>query len=203
MKLRGYRIELGEIEAILALVPGVANGVVVTCELAPGDIRLVGYVTMAEGAVFEPEMARALLRRKLPEYMVPHLFMVLAAMPMTPNDKIDRKSLPAPQVSEPAADTIGDALMTPPQRRVADVWRRVLRTNRVGLHDNFFDLGGHSMLLVRLHAELKREFGADIPLVELFQRTTVVSQADRMSSNSGANDALARARIRAERQLHG
>ncbi len=203
VKVRGYRVELGEIEAILATVAGVKTCVVVKQELAPGDERLVGYVTLKQGASFDVEKARAILRLKLPEYMVPNLFAVLAELPMTPNNKIDRKALPAPKALQTRPDTPEDALMTPQQRRVAELWRNVLRIERVRLNDNFFDLGGHSLLLVKLHAELKREFATDFPLVELFQLTTVASQANRFSSNSTGNDALARARTRAQRQLHG
>jgi amino acid adenylation domain-containing protein len=203
VKVRGYRVELAEIEAVLATVAGVKTCVVVTRELAPGDERLIGYVTATDGSLFDAELARIVLRRKLPEYMIPQLFVVLAALPMTSNYKIDRKALPTPQTPELHSDDPDVALMTPPQRRVADRWRSVLRTERVRLHDNFFDLGGHSMLLVKLHAELKQEFGSDFPLVELFQQTTVAAQADRLSFMSHSNDALGRARARAERQLHG
>jgi acyl carrier protein len=128
---------------------------------------------------------------------------MLPALPMTPNNKIDRNALPAPRTPDLALDEPDLAPMTPSQRRVADLWRNVLRTGTVRLHDNFFDLGGHSLLLVKLHAELKREFAADFPLVELFQQTTVAAQADRLSSMSRSSDALVRARTRAERQLHG
>ena len=202
VKVRGYRVELGEIEAVLAAVPGVKTCVVAKRELSPGDERLVGYVTLKQGASFDAEKARATLRLKLPEYMVPNLFVVLGELPMTPNNKIDRKALPAPQAPEPRSDAPDAAFMTPQQRRVAELWRNVLRIDRVRLNDNFFDLGGHSLLLVKLHAELKREFGTDFPLVELFQLTTVASQANRLSSNSISNDAIPRARARAQRQLH-
>ena len=203
VKVRGYRVELGEIEAILATVAGVKTCVVVKQELSSGDERLVGYVTLRQGASFEAEKARAILRLKLPEYMVPNLFAVLAELPMTPNNKIDRKALPAPLAPQTLPDTPEDTLMTPQERRVAELWRNVLRIERVRLNDNFFDLGGHSLLLVKLHADLKREFAIDFPLVELFQLTTVATQANRLSSNSTSNDALARARTRAQRQLHG
>jgi amino acid adenylation domain-containing protein len=203
VKVRGYRVELGEIEAVLAGVAGVKTCVAALREFAPGDQRLVGYVTLDEHASFDGDLARSVLRRRLPEYMVPQHFVVLAAFPMTPNNKIDRKALPMTQESEPLAGDGGTALMTLPQRRVAELWRRILRTDRVGLNDNFFDLGGHSLLLVRLHTELKQEFAADFPLVELFQQTTVAAQADRLSSSVRPNEGLARARARAERQFHG
>jgi hypothetical protein len=94
-------------------------------------------------------------------------------------------------------------LLTPEQRRVAGLWREVLHVDDVGLNENFFDAGGHSLLLVKLHVGLKHEFVADFPLIELFQRTTVASQAEWLSSISRSDDALVRARTQAERQFHG
>ena len=200
MKLRGHRIELGEIEAALADVPGVRQSVVIVREFGHGDDRLVGYVTLRPDAQFDIEAARAALRSRLPEYMVPNLFAVLPAMPLTPNGKLDRKALPAPQAGEEQHRAPLETLMTGEQRRVAAIWRDVLRSERIGLYENFFDIGGHSLLLVRLHAELKREFENDFPLVELFQHTTVAAQADRMSSPRNLRDALLpHARVRFER----
>jgi amino acid adenylation domain-containing protein len=203
VKIRGFRIELGEIEGILTTHPGVKECVVTVREDAPGDQRLVGYVVATAGASFDADAARTTLRAKLPAYMIPNAFVVLAALPLTPNGKIDRQVLPAPEAPPPRVAEMSDALMTSAQRRVAGIWRDVLRVDRVGLHDNFYDLGGHSLLLVTLHAGLKREFSADLALVELFQRTTVAAQADRLSSAAPADGALRRAQARAARQIHG
>jgi hypothetical protein len=199
VKVRGHRIELGEIEAILSAHPGVKECVVTVREDVPGDQRMVGYVVRAGSASFDDEAARATLRAKLPEYMVPNQFMVLDVLPLTPNGKIDRKALPAPAAAS-RLDGAAEAHMTPPQRRVAECWREVLRTDRVGLNDNFFDLGGHSLLLVKLHALLRREFATDLNLVELFQWTTVAGQAARLGAAAGADAALQRARARVARQ---
>ena len=202
VKLRGYRIELGEIEAILGTYPGVKECVVIAREETPDDHRLFAYVTLSEGASFDSEDVRAALRVKLPEYIIPNMFSVLPALPLTLNGKIDRNALPVPDRSPIREDSETEALMTPMQRRVATIWQGLLRRERVGLHDNFFDLGGHSLLLAKLNAELKREFGGDLSLVELFQKTTVAAQADRLSS-ANSDNALERARARAIRQLHG
>jgi hypothetical protein len=136
--------------------------------------------------------------------MVPNRFLTLEALPLTPNGKIDRKALPAPE-STVAPQTVdaAEALMTPVQRRVAGSWREVLRIDRVGLYDNFFDIGGHSLLLVKLHAALKREFGSDLRLVELFQWTTVAAQAARLSASAPSDLALQRAQSRAARLTDG
>jgi hypothetical protein len=168
-----------------------------------GDERLVAYVTLHDGIAFDAETARADLRRMLPEYMVPASFVVLPALPLTPNNKLDRNALPPPSASVVHAAKPTDVLMTPAQRRVAGLWREVLHVDQVGLNENFFDAGGHSLLLVKLHAGLKHEFAADFPLIELFQRTTVASQAERLSSIPRSDTSLARASPRAEMQFHG
>nr|MDQ2646892.1 amino acid adenylation domain-containing protein [Myxococcota bacterium] len=206
VKVRGYRIELGEIEAVLAADPDVKECVVSAREDTPGDVRLVAYFVPQRGKVVDLDAARATLRSKLPEYMVPNLFVSLEALPLTPNGKIDRKALPAPaSAAAPAAPSAAqeDVPMTPIQRRVLASWREVLRVERVGLYDNFFDIGGHSLLVVKLHAALKREFSAEIELVDLFQWTTVAAQAERLSSEGPGRSAIDRAKARAARQADG
>ena len=204
VKVRGYRIELGEIERVLATDPAVAQCVVIVREDVPGDQRLVGYVVVAAGNRFDADVARTTLRARLPEYMIPNLFVTLDRLPLTPNGKIDRKMLPQAPGAIDAGDRPADdhtaVLMTMPQQRVATIWREVLQRQQVGLYDNFFDLGGHSLLLVRLQSALRREFGRDLPLVELFQRTTVSAQAERLSAPTQGSDALKRAQARAAKQ---
>ena len=202
IKVRGHRIELGEVEAALAKQPGVSECIVDAREYSPGDQRLIGYVTMAIGASFDHQAARANLRLTLPEYMVPDIFVVLPALPLTENGKIDRKSLPVPK-PELQLNDAAEVIMSPTQRRVADLWQEVLRIDRVGLHDNFFDVGGYSLLLTKLHARLTREFDTDIALVELFQRTTIALQAERLTSASSSASLLKEAQARAMRQMHG
>jgi len=200
VKLRGFRIELGEIEAVLATHPGVAQALVQVREDQPGDQRLVGYVVAPSG--FSADEARATLRAKLPEYMVPNLFVTLAAFPLTPNGKVDRKGLPAPLWSSTAPAEPDDAVMSAAEQRVAAAWRELLGVSRIGLADNFFDLGGHSLLLVKLQTRLQREFATEVPLVEFFQRTTVQSQAERLQRGTLLTDdaaPLQRARARADK----
>jgi amino acid adenylation domain-containing protein len=203
VKVRGYRIELEEIESVLATHPGVKECVVVAREDSPGDQRLVAYAVAETGAEVDTEAARATLRAKLPEYMVPNLLVLLPSLPLTPNGKIDRKALPVPDAPAAQVDGVAEALMTPVQRRVSAVWRDLLRLDRVPLHANFFDVGGHSLLLAKLHAALKREFDTDLTLIELFQWTTVAAQSDRLSTGHGSDAALRRAQARVERQTNG
>jgi acyl carrier protein len=201
VKVRGYRIELGEIESVLAGYPGVRECTVIVREDTPGDQRLTAYLAVQPGAAFDSEAARASLREHLPDYMTPGAIVVLDKLPLTPNGKIDRAALPRPVVAtRPAGADHAADLMSPAQRRVAQIWKTLLGIDYVGINDNFFDLGGHSLLLVKLQAALKAEFSIDMPLVELFQRTTVTAQADRMTSPGHASNALERARGRAERR---
>jgi amino acid adenylation domain-containing protein len=207
VKVRGFRIELGEIETILAAHPGVKQSVVHVREDSPGDQRLVAYVVPTASEAFDADAARATLRAQLPEYMIPNIFAVLESLPLTPNGKVDRRALPSPMPTlTEARSTTEVTVMTPVQRQVAHLWQSILKLDRVTLHENFFDLGGHSLLLVRLHSALQREFDCQLQLVELFQRTTVATQAERVVAVPHSSDgALKRAQARAAKQaqLHG
>jgi non-ribosomal peptide synthetase component F len=174
VKVRGHRIELGEIEAVLEQQSDIQQAVVVVREDVPGDQRLTAYIVPRRGANIEVRDLREALSAKLPEYMVPPSYMMLDALPLTPNKKVDRKALPAPNVSAGASGTSG--YMAPGsefEQRIADIWRQVLRVERVGVRDNFFDLGGHSLLVVQLQSRLAEAFQMQVSLVELFQYPTV------------------------------
>jgi len=166
VKLRGYRIELGEIEAVLERQPGVMQAVVLAREDSPGDLRLVAYVV---GAATEPAL-RAALAAELPDHMVPQHFVPLAAMPLTPNRKVDRKALPAPSTAAPVAQA---AFETPASSVAADlaaIWARVLGVPKVGAKDNFFALGGHSLLAVQAHREIRDRMGAaKVSITDIFR----------------------------------
>ena len=219
VKIRGFRIELGEIESEIGALENVAECAVVAHERVKGDLELVAYVVPAVGKAVEPGPLRAFLRTQLPNYMVPAHVVVLGALPLTPNLKVDRKALPAPQVEEALSAAVGNVVMSPTERSVAEMWCDVLGRPQVGLDDNFFDIGGHSMLLVRLHERLRNELGATIALIELFQRTTVAQQAAAIpggarsessrdtsalhAASLNQSDRLARAKKRAERFRHG
>ena len=149
VKLRGFRIELGEIEAVLKEHPSVAQGVVVLREDRPGDRRLVAYCVSSRNAVWNVSELSRHLRTKLPDYMVPAVFVRLEALPLTPSDKIDRRALPLPDDLRPQLETGYVAPRNPIEEQLASIWCKVLGVERVGIHDNFFDLGGHSLLAVR------------------------------------------------------
>ena len=204
VKVRGYRIELGEIESVLDEDVSVRRAVVIVREDVPGDQRLVAYVVAADdGGQVDADALRTVLRSRLPEYMVPATIMPLSELPLTPNGKIDRKALPAPAALLHAAGNAATVVMTDPQRRVAAIWRDVLRVEHLGVDDNFFDRGGHSLLVVKVHAALRREFRRDLTLVDLFQHTTIAAQAALLSSDPTDHDVtMQRARARAARQVH-
>jgi amino acid adenylation domain-containing protein len=178
VKLRGYRIELGEIEAVLATHPGVRQAVVALREDLPGDQRLVAYVVPAPNPPPDTpaptsEELRGLLRTQLPDYMVPAAFLPLATIPLTPNGKVDRKALPAPDATTAATGASQLAPRDELEIQLARLWEEVLQVHPVGVTDNFFDLGGHSLLAVRLFTQIREVFGKDLPLATLFQAPTI------------------------------
>ncbi len=181
VKLRGHRIELGEIEAHLARHPAVREAVVLAREDRPGDRRLVAYVLPAAAALASADL-RAHLRAHLPEPMVPGSFVFLTAWPLTLNGKIDRRALPAPSQEDTAASLSSSGHLPPRpglERTIAAIWQEVLGVPRVGLADNFFDLGGHSLLLARVQARLKEELpGAEPSMVDLLRHPTVGALAN-------------------------
>jgi amino acid adenylation domain-containing protein/non-ribosomal peptide synthase protein (TIGR01720 family) len=190
VKVRGFRIEPGEIEAALRGHPGVRD-CAVAVRGAAGGARLVAYVV---GEV-DAEALRVHLRRTLPDYMVPGQVVGLDALPLTPNGKLDRRALPAP----PAAAE-GERRLAPGtdlEARLAALWAGLLGVDEVGVEDNFFDLGGHSLLLLRLQARLAGELGRDVPLVELFQYPTVRALAARLQGG-GEAPSVAEGEARAE-----
>jgi amino acid adenylation domain-containing protein len=182
VKVRGHRIELQEIERALAHHPGVREAVVAASEEASGDKRLVGYVVPRDGEVPEDEL-RAFLLTSLPESMVPWSFVTLAALPVTPNGKLDRAALPAP--SAPSSETAALAYVAPRndlERAIGAVWCEVLGRERVGVEESFFRIGGNSLLLARLQTRLRLALGRDIPMVELFRHPTIAGLAKSLGA---------------------
>jgi acyl-coenzyme A synthetase/AMP-(fatty) acid ligase len=144
VKLRGYRIELGEIETVLNQNPAIREAVVTLREDSPGDKRLIAYVVSHQQLSPTNNELKNYLREKLPEYMVPSAFIFLESLPLTPNGKLDRKALPAPDHSRPELDDDFAVPTTPVEEILANTWAEILKLDKVGIHDNFFHLGGHS-----------------------------------------------------------
>ena len=245
VKLRGFRIELGEIETALARYPGVREAVVIVREDIPGDKRLVAYVTSDQQAITVATIREA-LTGKLPNYMLPSAVVRLDAMPLTPNGKIDRKALPAPDtgraarqreyvaprteqekaLAAPAHSSYGGAAFSsarpsgaagaaaaaaptavlahpfepalgeaeprraanPTERKLQKIWKRLLGTGPIGLHENYFELGGTSILAVRLFAQITEEFRRKLPLTVLFEAPTIAQLAKVLQDDSAASD---------------
>ncbi|MEV0125238.1 amino acid adenylation domain-containing protein [Streptomyces sp. NPDC050703] len=199
VKLRGQRLELGEIEAVLTRHAAVREAVVIAHEPAPGDVRLAAYVTSGAAAAPGAEELTAHLREHLPEYMVPASFTVLEALPLTPSGKTDRKALPAPRTGRAGLATRFVAPEAGLQQTLAGMWRELLGVERVGLRDNFFDLGGHSLLMAEFRTSLATALGHELTMVELFQHPTVESLAARIGGPRTAPDTAGRsARQRAQ-----
>jgi amino acid adenylation domain-containing protein len=180
VKVRGFRIELGEIESVLSGHAAVAEAVVVAREDRPGDRYLAAYLRPTGAAPVAPEL-RAFLKERLPDYMVPSTFTVLGTFPLTPNGKVDRGRLPAPEERRTVAGAAFLAPRSEIERAIAMVWRDVLRLDEVGVDDNFFDLGGHSLLLVQVQAKLRDALAREIAIVEMFQYPTIRALATHLA----------------------
>jgi amino acid adenylation domain-containing protein len=201
VKIRGFRIELGEIESAIAEHPKVREVVVIAREDTPGDKRLVAYVT--PGVTGLVEELKAALRQRLPDYMVPTAFVGMEKLPLTENGKVDRKALPAPNTSRPELEAAFVEPEGPLETAIAEVWRRLLRVDRVGANDGFFDLGGSSLLAVESLLELRREVGRTVPVVALFQHPTVRGLARSLGATGAARAPVEDVLARAERQRSG
>ncbi len=175
VKVRGFRIELGEIESVIAQYPGVREVVVLAKKSGPGDGRLIAYLVPEENAAPNIDELRQLLNEKLPDYMVPAAFAVLETMPLTSNGKVDRRALIQLNGFNQASDSEFVAPRNETEEAIAAIWQQVLQTDKVGIDDNFFDLGGHSLLMVGVHNKLKERFKKDMPIADLFKYPTVRS----------------------------
>ena len=179
VKLRGFRLELEEVEAVLVQCPGVTECAVLLREDPGQDKRLVAYVVVTRDSAAGSANLREFLKKRLPHFMVPGAFVFLDAMPLTTNGKINRRALPPP------ADTNGPS-SAPPQAAlecaIAEVWKRVLNVEYVGRDDNFFDLGGHSLMLTQLQTRLKKATERSVSLMDLFRHATIRSLAAHISA---------------------
>ncbi len=195
VKLRGYRIELGEIEAVLRRHEQVREAVVVMRDES-GEKRLVAYVVGEAG----PNELRDFLRQRLPEYMIPAAWMQLEALPLTANGKVDRRALPDPDSQRPELSSAYIAPRTAVEREIAEVWQEVLGLETVGVDDNFFDLGGHSLHALRVHGKLCAKFGDELTLVQLFQFPTISALAGLLTQKTTSEPSFEKVYERASKQ---
>ncbi len=173
VKLRGFRIELGEVEVVLAQLRRVREAAVVVREDSPGEKRLVAYLVPAEEGAPSGTELRHFLRQKLPDYMVPAAFVVLEALPLTPNGKVDPRALPPPDGLLVERDGVRLAPRDPLEVQLTQIWENVLGIRPIGVRDSFFDVGGHSLLAVRLLAAIAKHTGKELPLATLFRAPTI------------------------------
>jgi len=214
VKVRGFRVELGEIEAVLSRHPAVDEAVVVARNGGSGGNQLVAYVIGKLAGDSSLNELRGFLREQLPDYMVPSVLVPLEVFPLTPSGKVDRRRLPDTDGQRPGLENVYVEPETEAQRKIADIWCGILKLERVGINDNFFDLGGHSLVMVELNSKLRAALNCDLSLVEMFKYSTIASLAEHLSRNDTAptsfNASYQRAEMRKQlrrrqntvRQLH-
>jgi acyl-coenzyme A synthetase/AMP-(fatty) acid ligase/acyl carrier protein len=180
VKIRGLRVELGEIEAQLAELDAIKKCVVILREDRPGDQRLVAYLVVEEEPGPTNTEMRSFLKEKLPEYMVPSVYVLMDDLQLTPSGKIDRRALPAPDRSRPELEEVFIAPRSQSEELVAGIWGNVLGVERIGVHDNFFEIGGHSLLATRVVARIQQEFHLDLKLMDFFKMPTIAELTERI-----------------------
>jgi len=192
VKVRGYRIELGEIEAALREQEGVGEAVVMLRAERGGEGRLVGYVVAAtvereasgDGVpVVELRELRAGLEQRLPQYMLPQAIIILERMPLTPNGKIDRHALPAPDFKDDRPERVYVAPRSAMEKIVAKIWIELLGLEAIGVEDNFFNIGGHSLLATQVVSRLRQRLAVEIPLRTLFESPTIAALASAIEES--------------------
>jgi len=183
VKIRGYRIELGEIEALLRDFAEVRGAVVMAREETPDDKRLVAYLVADQSNGFSLNGVRRALSEKLPDYMMPSAFVLLDELPLTPNGKVDRKALPEPSRNGHDASSPHVAPRTEMERLIASIWQEVFLVEALSVYSNFFDLGGHSLTLVRVHSMLRDRLPKEISMIDMFRYPTINSLSDYLSQD--------------------
>ncbi len=185
VKIRGFRIELGEIEAQLLAQPEVREAVVLAKEGA-GGMRLIAYVSARGSQAVDAAVLRERLLQRLPDYMVPAAIMVLDAVPLNANGKVDRKALPDPEL---ASGSVYAAPEGEVETALAALWAEVLEVTQVGRNDNFFELGGHSLSLLAVQSRVQKQFAVQLPLKRNFENPTLAAMAGVVQAETGAGTA--------------
>jgi acyl carrier protein len=185
VKVRGYRIEVGEIEAALLNLDNVKEAVVVLREDRSGDKRLVAYIVPSRQPAPTVTTLRNALAENLPSYMVPSAFVLQDTLPLLPNGKLDRQTLPDADNSRPNLDTPFIVPETAVEQTLAKIWAKVLNVDQIGIHDNFFDLGGQSLAAMGIISQVIKHFQVELPLRSLFQSPTVADMATVIAEYRG------------------
>ncbi|MFB2772377.1 amino acid adenylation domain-containing protein [Pelatocladus sp. BLCC-F211] len=175
VKIRGFRVELGEIETFLSQHPNVRENIVIDHQEEPGNLQLVAYVVAKTEPVPSISELRNFLKEKLPEYMLPSAFVILENLPIAPSGKVDRKALPKPDNLRPILETAYVLPRNEMEHTIADIWQKILKVEKVGIQDNFFDLGGHSLNVLQVYSKLRELFKPDLAITDLFKYPTISS----------------------------
>ncbi|MEH2366783.1 amino acid adenylation domain-containing protein [Nostoc sp.] len=198
VKIRGFRIELGEISATLQQHNKVREAVVIAREDEHGDKYLVAYVSpQPEQPIINTEL-RGFLQEKLPQYMLPSSFIILSTLPLLPNGKLDRRSLPAPEI-RPELEVAYVMPQTEIEQTIATIWQKSLNIEKIGIHDNFFELGGHSLLMVKVHSQLREIFPIDLSMLDMFRYPTINSLAEFFIQNKNQTSFISETNISIEK----
>ncbi|MUG97805.1 amino acid adenylation domain-containing protein [Scytonema sp. UIC 10036] len=188
VKIRGFRIELGELEALLSKHLSVHQAVVIVRQDIPGDKRLVAYIVPDQDSVPTVSELRSFLKEQLPEYMVPSAFVVLDTLPLTPSGKVNRRALPAPDITNLESERNYIAPRNEVEQQLAQIWEEILGFQPIGVKDNFFDIGGHSLLAVKLFSKIEKELGKKLPLATLFQSSTIEALGELLLNKQHQSD---------------
>ncbi|MEH1798870.1 MAG: amino acid adenylation domain-containing protein [Nostoc sp.] len=203
VKIRGFRVELGEIEATINQHPSISTSVVIVREDKSGNQSLIAYVTIhSDKALTIPELRR-FLQNKLLDHMVPTAFMILEALPLTSNGKVDRQALPMPDALRPELEVAYVVPQTEVEKTIASVWQKALNLEKIGIHDNFFEIGGHSLLLVTVHSQLQEILKAELSTLDLFRYPTINSLAEYLNSSPNTTAFLQESDTQAEKISSG
>ncbi|MCD9188131.1 MAG: amino acid adenylation domain-containing protein [Pyrinomonadaceae bacterium] len=201
VKIRGFRVELGEIESVIKSLDGIKEAVVNPSTDDKGITWLTAYYVAMEGTEPDTAKMREMMQEELPNYMIPARFIGLEKIPVSPNGKIDRKKLPQSDEAKFETGTAYNAPTTEAELVIADIWCEILNIKKVGIEDNFFTLGGHSLLLAQMHAKLVQKFEKEISLIDLFKYPTIKTLAEFLTNESNSEANAGRGRERAETRL--
>ncbi|BAT56842.1 amino acid adenylation domain-containing protein (plasmid) [Nostoc sp. NIES-3756] len=187
VKIRGFRIELGEIEAVLNQHPDVQTNIVVVREDEPNFKRLVAYIVLNADKKITTTDLQSYLKEKVAGYMIPSAFVILDKLPLTPNGKVNRQALPQPSSLRPELAVSYVKPQTEIEKAIATIWQQALNLTEIGLHDNFFEIGGHSLLLIQVHSQLQKIYDHKLTVMDMFRYPTINDLAQFLTSNHAQN----------------
>ncbi|MEH2170919.1 MAG: amino acid adenylation domain-containing protein [Nostoc sp.] len=191
VKIRGFRVELGEIETFLGQHPNIRENIVVADREEPDNLQLVAYVVVKTEPVPTISELRGFLRKKLPDHMLPSAFVILESLPLAPSGKVDRKALPKPDNLRPELETTYVKPRNEVERLIVDTWQKILKVEKVGIQDNFFDLGGHSLNVFQVHSKLRELLKVDLAITDLFKYPTISSLSNYFSQKDNSDEVFA------------